>query len=251
MCQSLLIIKTGTTYPDIRQTEGDFEEMIARAVSGILPVKILDARQVECYPALSGIVGVIVTGSHDMVTEQQPWSEQLAHWIRHIVNQEVPYLGICYGHQLLAHAFGGVIGYHPKGIEIGTRLIITEDAAEGDLLFARVPRRFKGHLVHRQAVLALPVGATLLAHSVFEPVQAFRQGKYAWGVQFHPEFNDVTMRGYIQALADDLAREGVDSWQVLTEVQQTADAHSLLQRFAVLSKTLNRYLGLPLTPQPV
>jgi GMP synthase (glutamine-hydrolysing) len=238
-----LIIKTGTTYPDIRLTEGDFEDMMARAVSGILPVTVIDAKHVADYPALPDIAGILATGSHDMVTEQQPWSERLAQWIRHAVNQEVPYLGICYGHQLLAHAFGGVVDYHPQGIEIGTHLIATHDAADDDLLFARVPRRFNAHLVHRQSVRQLPVGATLLAYSHVEPVQAFRQGKYAWGVQFHPEFTEHTMRGYVGALATALSHEGVAVRETIDAVKQTTDAHSLLQRFAVLSKTLNHYLS--------
>ena len=47
---------------------------------------------------------VVITGSHAMVTDNRPWSVKVANWIPMLVNYEVPFLGICYGHQLLAQA---------------------------------------------------------------------------------------------------------------------------------------------------
>jgi GMP synthase (glutamine-hydrolysing) len=52
------------------------------------------------------------TGSWDMVTERLPWSEMTAAWIREAMAIEMPLFGVCYGHQLMAHALG-VVDYHP------------------------------------------------------------------------------------------------------------------------------------------
>ncbi|MEZ4555438.1 MAG: gamma-glutamyl-gamma-aminobutyrate hydrolase family protein [Caldilineaceae bacterium] len=57
-----------------------------------------------------------MTGSHSMVTDRAAWSERSADWLRAVVAAEWPVLGICFGHQLLAHAWGGVVG---PGIEMG------------------------------------------------------------------------------------------------------------------------------------
>jgi GMP synthase (glutamine-hydrolysing) len=248
MSKSLLIIKTGSTFAAIRDEAGDFEAMIVRVIGDVLPVIITDAKATSSYPELADIAGIIVTGSHDMVTDKAPWCEDLAQWIHGAVSRGVPYLGICFGHQLLAHAFGGVVDDHPDGIEIGTRLIETHDAARSDLLFVRSPKRFPVHLVHQQSVRQLPAGATLLARSQMEAVQAFRQGQYAWGVQFHPEFSVAVMRGYIAALTPTLHSDGLDVAGLDANIEETPAAAGLLQRFAVLAKTLNPYLGADTAP---
>src|SRR5690348_8631928 len=76
------------------------------------------------------IAGVVVTGSHSMVSHREPWSERAAQWLAGVVESDrVPVLGICYGHQLLAHALGGEAGDHPAAIEIGTVQVRTTEAA--------------------------------------------------------------------------------------------------------------------------
>ena len=87
-------------------------------------------------------------------------------------------------------------------------------------------------MVHRQTARRLPPGAECLASSDFEPHHAFRVGEAAWGVQFHPEFDTVAMRGYIDQLADPLRQGGADPEQLAAAVTETEAATSLLRRFA-------------------
>ena len=65
----------------------------------------------------------------------------------------------------------------------------------------------------------------MLARSVHDACHAFRWGDAAWGVQFHPEFGTVHMRGYVQARADALAKEGRCAKRLASEV---ADRLSIL-----------------------
>src|SRR5690606_32543938 len=162
-----------------------------------LPAVALDIRQAPTLPAADALAGVVVTGSHSMVSDREPWSERAAEWLRVLTGAGVPVLGICYGHQLLAHAFGGTVGYRPGGIEIGTGDITLTESARDDALFRETPPVFAAQLVHRQSVLQLPEQAVLLARGDDEPYQAFRIGERAWGVQFHPEFSAGAMRGYL------------------------------------------------------
>jgi len=87
-------------------------------------------------------------------------------------------------------------------------------------------------VVHRQSALRLPAGAVRLASNAHEPVQAFRVGANAWGVQFHPEFDAEAMRGYIDLLADDLKSGGADPAALRGGVGRTDAAAGLLGRFA-------------------
>ena len=91
-------------------------------------------------------------------------------------------------------------------------------------------------MVHWQSALRLPEGAVRLAASAHEPVHAFRAGKHAWGVQFHPEFDAEAMRGYIDNLRGELTAMGTDPAALRDGVGDTAVAASLLGRFARIAE---------------
>ena len=143
----------------------------------------------------------------------------------------LPVFGICYGHQLLAHALGGEVGNNPAGREMGTVEVELLPAASDDALLAPLPARFDAQLTHMQSVLRVPDGAVVLARSAGDPCQAFRWGKAAWGVQFHPEFSATHMRGYIQARKVPLQREGLDPAVMLSAVGAAPEARRVLRRF--------------------
>lgn len=226
----LLILKTGDTYEELRDPRGDFEHWVAQGLGETgLPVLVLDPRRGDALPEADDIAGVVITGSHAMVSHREAWSERAAHWLAGIVHGDrVPVLGICYGHQLLAHALGGEAGDHPVAMEVGTVEVRPTGAAAADALFGSLPARFDAHVVHRQSALRLPPGAVRLAGNDFEPNQAFRIGERAWGVQFHPEFDENAMRGYIDRLAGALD----DPATLREQVRPTPEAARLLQRFA-------------------
>src|SRR3546814_2956183 len=142
-----------------------------------------------------------------MVTERRDWSEATAAWLREAAHAGVPVFGICYGHQPLAHALGGEVGDNPNGRKIGTVAVDLLPAAADDPLFTGLPDRFLAQATHQQSVLRAPEGATVLARSDHDDCHAFRWGEAAWGVQFHPEFGTVHMRGYVRARAEALRSE--------------------------------------------
>jgi len=229
----LVIVKLGDTHEALRARRGDFENWIAAGLdTQTLPILVVDPRRGDALPAPDSLSGVVLTGSHAMVSHREPWSERTGEWLARLVAQDTPVLGICYGHQLLAHALGGEAGDHPQGMEIGTVTVTLDEAAATDPLLGGLPAEFQAHVVHRQSALRLPAGAVRLAGNAHEPVQAFRVGANAWGVQFHPEFDAEAMRGYIDLLADDLKSGGADPAALRDGVGRTDAAAGLLGRFA-------------------
>lgn len=225
----LLIVKTGSTHPSIAAQWGDFEHWIRDGLGDAdMTLTVVDPRVGMPLPPPAEVAGAIVTGSHSMVTDREPWSEQTALWLREAVAVEMPVLGICYGHQLLAHAMGGEVDFHPGGIELGTIEVQLTPAAQDDPLFTGMPGRFGGQSAHRQRVRRLPPGAVRLAGNAFEPHQAYRVGRRAWGVQFHPEFGVPATVAYVQMNA------APDSPP--PPVTDTPEAASLLRRFAQLAR---------------
>lgn len=231
----LVIFKVGETFNALAHQIGDFDKWIMNGIGAQpIAVSVFDPRKTEAFPNMSDVEGAIITGSHSMVTEQAPWSEKLAVWLRAAVSQNVPVLGICYGHQLLAHALGGDVDYHPDGIELGTVSVELNDTARFDPLFESLPQEFAAHVVHRQTVRRLPPGAVLLGGNAFDPHHAFRVGDTAWGVQFHPEFSSTAMSGYIEELARRSELEDTVSKSLLRNVLDTDEAASILPKFADL-----------------
>jgi len=235
LMQKLCIIKAGSTFSSTLERLGDFEEWIINALGAIpLSVEVIDAREGGALPSPDACGGVIVTGSHAMVTDNLAWSLGMESWIPLLVEAAVPFLGICYGHQLLGRAMGGEVGYHPLGREIGTVAIMLAAEAVHDPLFNALPDRFAAHATHAQSVLTLPPGAVTLASSLHDPVHAFRVGSAAWGVQFHPEYSAAVMQAYISAQGESLRQSGRSVGNLLKDAVDTPHARKVLTNFGTL-----------------
>ena len=230
---TLLVIKTGTSLPSLVSRRRDYETWITTG-SGFAAsdVEVVSVYQDEPLPDVHGVQGVVVSGSSAMVTDRADWSERTAAWLREAVRQEVPTLGICYGHQLLAHAMGGEVQDNPRGRGMGTIDVELREPARTDRLFGIFEQTLHVPVSHRQCVTKLPPGATWLAQTPNDPHHAFRIGNNAWGVQFHPEFDAAIARAYIEARREVLVREGADVEALLDSAIDSADGTILLRRFA-------------------
>lgn len=238
--KKLLIIKTGTTFPGIRQAHGDFEDLVINQ-AGLTAADALvtPVYERQALPPARDVAAVIITGSHAMVTDKDAWSIYLARWLHEERPRAVPVLGICYGHQLLAAAWGGAVDYHQRGSEVGAVDITLTDAGVDDPLLGCLPPRFIGYAAHAQTVTQLPPGARLLAYNAFEPHHAFVVDGNVWGVQFHPEFTAPVMQAYIDAERDERVLSEQDAAQRRETVRQQAaqtEAYGrrLLRRFLAL-----------------
>jgi GMP synthase (glutamine-hydrolysing) len=229
----VLIIKLGDTLPDLAARKGDFEDWFMKPFHQVdLATRVVDPRRGEALPLPVECAGILVTGSHAMVTDQKGWSRTTAAWLPSAVAAHVPLLGVCYGHQLLADAMGGTVANHPQGMEMGTVDIRLTPETDSDLLFKAFPGVIKVHASHSQTVIRLPPDAVLLAANAWEPHHAFAVGDCAWGIQFHPEFDAEIMSTYINAFADELRKQGQHPDDLLQKIEATPDSRRVLERFA-------------------
>ncbi|MBD2328327.1 glutamine amidotransferase [Alkalinema sp. FACHB-956] len=231
----LLVIKTGTTMADLREQRGDFEQWIIDAMGmANHEVIVVDVSQGEELPEYHQINGVAITGSHAMVTEHRDWSEYTAEWLQIVAEKQIPTIGICYGHQLLAYALGGKVDFNPKGREVGTIAVTLQPAAQTDPLFRGLPDTIAVQLSHRQAVLELPEQVEWLASSAMAENQAFRYGEVVWGTQFHPEFDRHITQAYTEYAREGLQAEGFNADEIYHSIQETPIGLEIMQRFAAI-----------------
>lgn len=167
-------------------------------------------------PAPEAYDGIIISGSARMVTDEPstPWMQRLSACIRAATRHErVRVVGVCFGHQIVAHALGGRVGPNPApapfafGVEqlrctpgwhahpAVRRARECTRQASGSAALPDTPRVLESH---GQCVLELPPGAEALASSSKCPCEAYALGERVLCMQFHPEFWPAVMRERIE-----------------------------------------------------
>jgi GMP synthase-like glutamine amidotransferase len=130
--------------------------------------------------------GVIVSGSKTGATDQAVWIDELLEFIRYCVDLKTPYLGVCFGHQMLNRALYGLQCVRKaKAPEFGWSKI---EVTEPNSLFTGLPQSFYSYSSHYDEVHHLDHDMRLLARSSLCSIQACQLKELPiFGIQFHPE----------------------------------------------------------------
>ncbi len=157
--------------------------------------KVLELGAGEALPTnLSGIEAVVVLGGPMNVDEEDKYPFLAAEnaFIQRVLKQEIPFLGICLGSQLLAKAAGASVGKSPVK-EIGWYHIKLTDQGKHDPFFKGFQQGEPIYHWHGD-MFEVPAGAQLLATASGCPHQAIKVGKNAYGLQFHVEVTDKSIK---------------------------------------------------------
>ncbi len=189
--------------------------------------------EADVMPALNdGVDGVIISGSPRDAWNHDPVNLRLCEMVIACRDRGVPVLGVCYGHQLLGRALGGLVGRHPQGLELGNTQVELTDAGRASALFADLPEKFNVLSSHADAVQEMPPHCELLVRGQFTLNQGFHWGNQLFGVQFHPETDPDILR-FIWSIRRDSWRGKVafDLDHTLDHLQPTPDAGNILRNF--------------------
>jgi GMP synthase-like glutamine amidotransferase len=219
--------------PPHRDLEGGYVEQFTRLLAtGGLAAPDLDLRvfRVDHDEQPGGPTecdGWVITGSRAGVYEDHRWIPPLVDLVRSAVDGAVPTVGVCFGHQLVAHALGASVSKHPGGWNIGAIDYRVCDAPPGETDLSP----FRLVAIHQDQVHAVPEGLTLLATADTCEV-AGMIGPGVLTVQGHPEFGpavaeslyrrrarhfgDTAVERAVVSLGESLSTRRVASWMVAT-----------------------------------
>ncbi|MHA7899194.1 MAG: type 1 glutamine amidotransferase [Henriciella sp.] len=189
--KTLTIIETGRPPASI---EGDwplypamFESLMAPHLDGWRYAAI-ELSEGAPLPDPARLDAILITGSPAGVYDDEPWMAPLMDFIRDSAAAKTPQIGICFGHQAIAHALGAEVTKSEKGWGIGRHTY--DVVARPDWMGASPPTTFSLGVSHQDQVQTLPPGATLIGRNAFCEYAALAYpSEKAISFQGHPEYS--------------------------------------------------------------
>ena len=169
-----------------------------------VPFQILETSSLVSFSRPSDVRGVIILGGPMNVDEESdyPFLAEEKAFIRELIRQEIPLLGICLGAQLIAQAAGGSV-FKASGKEMGWYEVDLCKEGEQDFLFRGLPKSFHVFQWHEDT-FSIPSQGKRLVTTKGCPNQGFKVGTRCYGIQFHLEADTTMINGWLQSVREDL-----------------------------------------------
>ncbi len=182
------ILETGLAPEALRERSGSYPDMFARLLGPYdFEFRTWSVVQMRFPDSVFDAEGWLITGSRHGAYEDLPFIRPLEALIRRAVEEAIPVVGICFGHQIVARALGGRVEKFDGGWAVGPQAY--DFGGETLTLNAW----------HQDQVIEPPAEAEIIATHPFCPYAGLRYGDRALTVQAHPEFDDGFLEGLIEA----------------------------------------------------
>jgi GMP synthase-like glutamine amidotransferase len=207
----MCILENGITPDDLIDQFGSYPMMIERWLSPLLPeatFTYLSPVSGDRLPEASAFDGYILSGSKYSTYERSPWMLDLIALLQQLRAQRIPVFGICFGHQIMADAYGGLNAKSEKGWGVGAQRYEYDGHA--------LPASNGVFVFHQDQVQKVPPEATRIGGSSHCENGAFAYSFPAISVQYHPEFtaeftSALARKFRGELLPDQIAANALDS----------------------------------------
>lgn len=189
---------------------------------------------------LHGFDAVILSGSGDLYFDggyaethhgriiTSRLAENAKPFAHYLIKNDIPTLGICFGHQLLGYAAGVNVGHSRVESKTGTYRVTLTDEGTADPLMRGISVQFAAHYGHKDVLFDLPPGATVLAHGEGKcRYSALRYAPRVYSVQFHPELSRAEIENIIKKYPEYIP-DGEDCAELF---EDTEEAEHILKNF--------------------
>ncbi|MGH8952845.1 MAG: type 1 glutamine amidotransferase [Acidimicrobiia bacterium] len=202
--------------PEFLGIAGDYEDMFRRLFAGHDDIEIVvyDSVNGEIPEDPSECDAWITSGSRHSVNDEAAWIRDLEDFVRKVAAAEVPFVGICFGHQLIAKALGGTVVRSERGWGLGVKEVAVRD----DIGIGDTYRVLNGH---QDQIEKLPPGGEVLGWNEHCPVSMLGVGDTFLGIQGHPEFEPAYTKAVMESRTDVEIPEATVAAGVATLTQPT------------------------------
>ena len=149
----------------------------------------------------------LCTGSKHSVYEDIDWIHRLKKLVQTIHAARIPFVGVCFGHQMMAQALGGKVQKADCGWCVGVH---TFEVVQREGWMQPFQAEFRLLMSCQDQVLALPPNSTILAKAADCPVGMYRVGERMLGMQAHPEFSVAYMEALLRQRKERIGTEVTD-----------------------------------------
>lgn len=198
---------------------------------------ILDKNVFDLNTLFSKVGAVIMGGSGQYDLSKRPHQlEEAKHKFSNIINyileNDIPTLGVCMGHQLISQFLGCEVNAVKEKSENGLVEVRLTSDGFNDPIYSTLPEKFKVTQAHKDCVISLPNDACLLLTNTQCPIQGYRYKKNIYTVQFHPELSpkDIIFRWglYPEYLASKTTSEVA---KLKADLEETPYAELIIEKF--------------------
>jgi GMP synthase-like glutamine amidotransferase len=189
------LLRTGAPPGDLAARFGNYDGMFERLLGPGFSTVAYDVAAGALPPRADAHPAFLITGSPAGIYEPLPWIAPLLAFLRES-RGKAKLVGICFGHQAMAEAFGGRVEKSERGWAVG--LQDYELVARRPWMGEDPPPSIAVPVSHQDRVVIAPPDAELLAHSRFSPFGMLAWGGGALSMQFHPEFEPDYAKALIE-----------------------------------------------------
>lgn len=183
-----------------------------------------DVNKNQYPPSLAQVNGILITGSKSAAYDDEPWIHNLQAHIRELATTPLPVVGICFGHQVIHQALGGLVQKAPIGWCVGVH---SNQLLEASPEYGQRGDCFRLLSSHQDQVVELAPGFVRLAQTERCPVAMTRLAHNFLTLQGHPEFTRDYALALMQRRIDSIGEPAYS--QALASLDQSLDDQRVLK----------------------